>query len=96
MREAATLVGRALKVDPQNPAAVAFKRENDTSWRPGAVKCLTRRPSKRSYIAKDKTDAGTLTQDGKLFYEMGKFDEAEVKLKQAIKLDPDKRAPSIT
>ena len=28
-------------------------------------------------------------RDGKLLYEMGKFDEAEVKLKEAIKLDPD-------
>ena len=30
-----------------------------------------------------------MVQDGKLLYEMGKFDEAEVKLKEAIKLDPD-------
>ena len=28
-------------------------------------------------------------RDGKLLYEMGKFDEAEVKLKEAVKLDPD-------
>ena len=41
------------------------------------------------YIANEKTEAGTLVRDGKLLYEMGKFDEAEVKLKEAIKLDPD-------
>ena len=28
-------------------------------------------------------------RDGKLLYEMGKFDEAEVKLKEALRLDPD-------
>ena len=27
-------------------------------------------------------------RDGKLLYEMGKFEEAEVKLQQALKLDP--------
>ena len=37
----------------------------------------------------DKTDAGTLVRDGKLLYEMGKLDEAETKLNQALKLDPD-------
>ena len=37
----------------------------------------------------DKSAASTLVQDGKLLYEMGKFDEAEAKLNQALKLDPD-------
>ena len=37
----------------------------------------------------DKTAAGTMVRDGKLFYEMGKFDEAEAKLSDAMKLDPD-------
>ena len=35
-----------------------------------------------------KRDADTLVRDGKLLYEMGKFEEAEAKLKQALKLDP--------
>jgi general secretion pathway protein D len=35
-----------------------------------------------------KIKAGTLTQDGKLLYEMGKLDEAEAKLKLALKEDP--------
>ncbi len=41
------------------------------------------------YIVKDKTEANTLVRDGKLLYEMGKFEEAEAKLKQAVKFDPD-------
>ena len=36
-----------------------------------------------------KAKAGDLVQDGKLLYEMGKLDDAEVKLKQAQELDPD-------
>jgi tetratricopeptide (TPR) repeat protein len=90
LHEAATQVSRVLKVDPQNPEALAFKKKND------ALLASTRgkRPDEPTvqqaqYIANDKTQAGTLTRDGKLLYEMGKFDEAEVKLRDAIKLDPD-------
>ena len=36
-----------------------------------------------------RRQAATLVQDGKLLYEMGKFEEAGVKLNQALKLDPD-------
>jgi type II secretory pathway component GspD/PulD (secretin)/beta-lactamase regulating signal transducer with metallopeptidase domain len=35
-----------------------------------------------------KIKAGTLTQDGKLLYEMGKLNEADAKLQQALKEDP--------
>jgi type II secretory pathway component GspD/PulD (secretin)/beta-lactamase regulating signal transducer with metallopeptidase domain len=34
-------------------------------------------------------EAGMLIQTGKLLYEMGKFEEASVKLNQALKLDPN-------
>jgi Mg-chelatase subunit ChlD len=37
----------------------------------------------------DKTAASTLVQDGRLLYEMGKFKEAEDKLNQALKADPN-------
>ncbi len=90
LRGAATQVNRVLKVDPQNSAALAFKKNNDallTSMR-GQMpdqQTLDQVP----YINNDKTDAGTLVRDGKLFYEMGKLDEAEVKLKEAVRLDPD-------
>jgi Flp pilus assembly secretin CpaC len=43
-------------------------------------------------IVKEKQDAGQLVQDGRLFLEMGKLEEAEKKLKQAIKIDPNKQA----
>ena len=41
------------------------------------------------FIVNDKTDADTLVRDGKLLYEMGKLEEAEAKLQQALRLDPD-------
>ena len=39
-----------------------------------------------------KIESATLTQDGKMFYEMGKFDDAEAKLKAALALNPDNQA----
>jgi type II secretory pathway component GspD/PulD (secretin)/beta-lactamase regulating signal transducer with metallopeptidase domain len=39
-------------------------------------------------ITTNATESAILVQDGKLLYEMGKFDEAGVKLNQALKLDP--------
>ncbi|MGB8370591.1 MAG: tetratricopeptide repeat protein [Limisphaerales bacterium] len=90
LHEAATQVSRVLKVDPQNAAALAFKKNNDrllASMRGKMPDDATLQQTQ--YIANDKTEAGTLVRDGKLLYEMGKFDEAEVKLKEAVKLDPD-------
>ncbi len=90
LREAATQVNRALKVDPQNPAALAFKKQNDQLL----ATMVGKMPDEATlqqvpYIAKDKTEANTLVRDGKLLYEMGKFDEAQVKLEEAGRLDPD-------
>src|SRR5208283_5263430 len=90
LHEAATQVNRVLKVDPQNSAALAFKKGNDrlvASMRGKMPDDAT--VQQIPYIANEKTEAGTLVRDGKLLYEMGKFDEAEVKLKEAMKLDPE-------
>jgi tetratricopeptide (TPR) repeat protein len=93
--EAAADVNRVLKVDPHNAAAIAFKRENDkiVSDLKGRIPdpaTMERIPQ----VANDKTAAGTLVQDGKLLYEMGQFPEAEIKLNQALKLDPDNEGAS--
>ena len=90
LHEAATQVSRVLKVDPQNAAALAFKKNNDRALASMNGKMPDDATVQQTkYIANDKTEAGTLVRDGKLLYEMGKFDEAEVKLKEAVKLDPD-------
>ena len=43
-------------------------------------------------IREEKVKASTLVQDGKLLYEMGKLDEADAKLKLALKQDPHNEA----
>src|SRR5262249_36826085 len=85
LREADNQVNRVPKVAPQTPAAIAFKKQNDQmiAAMKGKVpdtQTLEQVPA----IVKDKTDAGTLVQDGRLLYEMGKLEEAEVKFKEAL------------
>ena len=41
-----------------------------------------------------KIQAATLVQDGKLFYEMARYDQSEAKLRQALKIDPANRGAS--
>src|SRR5690242_7540908 len=93
LRSAQTQVQQVLKVDPKNQAALAFKKQNDQML----AEMKGKLPSEETLeqvpqISAQKTDAGTLVQDGKLLYEMGKLEDAEVKLHQALKLDPDNRA----
>ena len=86
--EADTQVVQVLKVDPQNAAAITFKRQNDQILAEMKGKMPDQETvQKVPYLVNDKTDADTLVRDGKLLYEMGKLDEAETKLKEALKLD---------
>jgi len=89
LREADMQISRVLKVEPRNSAALEFKRGNDRmiAAQRGKVPdeaTLQQVPA----IANTKTEANTLVRDGKLLYEMGKFEEAQAKLEQAQKLDP--------
>ncbi len=88
--EAALHVNRVLTVDPKNEAARKLKKENDK-----ALKALAGRRSSKEVQAqlpefeRLQVTTGTLVQDGKLLYEMGKLEEAEAKLKEAARLDPN-------
>ena len=93
LRDAATQVQQVLKVNPKNPEALAFKKQNDemiTAMK-GQIPSADA-VEQASQLSAHKTDAGTLVQDGKLLYEMGKLDDAENKLNQALVLDPDSPA----
>ncbi|MCE0497808.1 MAG: hypothetical protein LV481_07680, partial [Methylacidiphilales bacterium] len=93
LREAGVEVDDVLRVDKENPVALEFKRSNNLLLAEMAGKL----PSEEAHaripdIAKEKVTAATLVQDGKLFYEMRKLDEAEAKLKAAMKMDPENQA----
>ncbi len=86
-------LGQAFKVPPDLTEALAFKKQNDEML--AASQGL--RPSEavldqRAGITAKKVEAATLVQDGKLFYEMGKLPEAEAKLREALRVDPDNSA----
>ena len=92
-QEAELHVNRVLAVDPQNVEALKFKKENDK-----ALEALKGRLPSQEVKAllpetqNQKERAGTLVQDGKLLYEMGRLDEAEAKLKSAVTNDPSNQA----
>jgi len=91
--EANTRVMAVLKADPQNAAALAFKIHNDQLIAAAAGRVPDAATTEQIPAARNQQiQAGTLVQDGKLLYEMGKLDEADVKLKEAVRLDPDNNA----
>jgi Flp pilus assembly secretin CpaC/tetratricopeptide (TPR) repeat protein len=79
-----------LATDPQNAAVIQAEKENkaiidaQAGLRPDGP-TLAMRPT----IHSNAVQVATLTQDGKFLYEAGKYDEAEVKLRQALTMDPD-------
>ena len=94
-QEADRQVMRVLKVDPKNPTALVFKRQNDQLWK----SMVSRMPDQATMekippILADKTDAATHVQNGKVLYEAGKYDDAVAELTVALKLDPDSYAAS--
>jgi tetratricopeptide (TPR) repeat protein len=90
LHEAGIQAQQVLKADPKNPAALAFKRQNDQmiaarKGRMASPEVLEQVPQ----VAAQKLDAKTYVQNGKLLYEMGKLDDAEAQLDQAVAIDPD-------
>ena len=80
---------------PPIPMAQAMKKDNDKSLalQSGRI------PSKevQALIPAFQTNmlnSQTLVQDARVFYEAGKFDEAEIRLVQAKKLDPENLSAS--
>ncbi len=93
--EADAQVNRILKEDPRNQAALAFKVENEKirlaeEGRRPSDAAIAKLPEARA----DQVKVATLVQDGKLFYEAGKYAESEAKLRQALKADPGNTSAS--
>lgn len=83
-------IAAVLTLDPVNPTAISLKRSYekaiaDQKGRLPSPETLAKVPQ----IVEDKAKTGTLIRDGKLLMELGKLDEAEAKLKQAAREDPD-------
>lgn len=93
LQEADAQIRAALRADPKNKAALQFKSENDRliAEQAGTIpsaEVVDKLPEVRS----NKVNAATCVQDGKLLWEMGRLEEAEKKLREALKLDPENPA----
>ncbi len=91
--EARTQADDVLRVEPTNAAAIEFKSGNEKllAEQRGTIPS----PEVKSQvpaIIEERVKASTLVHDGKLLYEMNKLDEADVKLKLALKQDPQNEA----
>jgi len=91
--EAQKQVDAAVHVQPQNEKLRIAKIEVDrmvfesrgTTPSPDVLKRIPK-------VQEERIDIGTRIQNGKLLYEMGKLKEAELELKEAIKIDPNNKA----
>src|ERR1051325_2496147 len=83
-------VTHVLKVDPKNGAAITFQKEveRQLAEQKGTIPSLEAQ-ERIPVVQNEKIDAATKVQDGRLFLEMGKLDEAEKVLIEARKIDPE-------
>ena len=92
-KEARTQVDDVLRVDPTSAVAIEFKTGNAKllAEQRGTIPSEEVR-SQVPAIMEDRVKASTLVHDGKLLFEMNKLDEADAKLKMALKQDPHNEA----
>lgn len=84
---------RVIKVDPQNAAGLEFMKQNDRLLKETEGKRPDLPTMERvEDVLKEKVNAGTHVQNGRLLLEAGKVDDAEMELKEALKLDPQNAA----
>jgi general secretion pathway protein D len=92
-REAKVHIDDVLRVDPQNPAALQLRVENDKL----IAEALPYMPSPQAEdraqeLIRQRGTNVTRTRDATLMFEMGQLDEAEVIFKSVVVEEPDNRA----
>jgi tetratricopeptide (TPR) repeat protein len=93
LAEADTQIKNALRLDPTNDAARKARVENDQRVADKVGKAPSEKVTGRTeeFMA-ERVATSTLVQDARFLIEMGRIDEAEKLLKQAVKNDPEHRA----
>ena len=88
-KEADAEAAKAQVYDPENSRLRKFRKSNEVVRKAH----IGRVPSREARAAihnhrHQQARVWTLVRDGKAYYELGRFDEAEQRLKDAVKLDP--------
>ena len=88
-REAKMHIQDVLRVDPSNASALEMQRQIDKQLAElkGKISSDEANAALPAMVEK-RTQAATLVQDAKVFYESGQLNEAESRLKKAIEIDP--------
>jgi type II secretory pathway component GspD/PulD (secretin)/beta-lactamase regulating signal transducer with metallopeptidase domain/tetratricopeptide (TPR) repeat protein len=93
--EADQQVKAILRVDPANVAAQNFKKINDQELEEQKGKVASKEVEDLvPEIKAQRIATATLVQDARVLIEMGRFGDAEAKLKQAVKADPEHQGAS--
>lgn len=87
--DATLQLDRVLKVDPANKLALQLRDENERI----KTELIDKMPTQKALdtIAQSETNrimVAKMVQDGKLYYETGRYKEADKVLREAIKLNP--------
>ena len=83
---------RILREDPKNERVIQLRKANKTELEAQAGLIPSQAAlDKVPEAYTNRINAATLVQDGRLYYEWGRLDEADDKLNQALKLDPSNR-----
>jgi tetratricopeptide (TPR) repeat protein len=91
--EADTQIKAALRINPNDPAARKAKTENDLRIKEKEGKTPSGEYTSRvEGFNKERINVSTQVQNARLLIEMGRIEEAEKLLKDAVKQDPEHRA----
>lgn len=91
--ESDTQIKAALRINPNDPAALKAKTDNDVRIHEQEGKKPSGEYTKRiEGYNQERVNTSTEVQNARLLIEMGRIDEAEKLLKDAVKQDPEHRA----
>ena len=94
LRDAQIQVEDVLRVNPHDAGAIAFANTNRKMLdeQRGHIPSLAVQQEGAANVVSNKIAAATLVQDARVLYELRQLDEADAKVREAMKMDPGNRS----